>query len=58
MVSISTQSMIFLVIIVVFSTQVSAETCETNPGNCTPTQLCEKTTEVSGNKMKNEVIVT
>ena len=50
MIRMSIQSTLLLVFITVFSTQVSAETCETNPGNCTPVQLCEKSTEVSDGK--------
>ena len=43
----SIQSTLFLFFITVLSTQALAETCATNPGNCTPVQLCEKSTEVS-----------
>ncbi|MDB3928935.1 hypothetical protein N9413_06945, partial [Paracoccaceae bacterium] len=46
----SIQSTLFLFFITVFSTQALAETCATNPGNCTPVQLCEKSTEVSAGK--------
>ena len=46
----SIQSTLFLFFITVLSTQALAETCETNPGNCTPVQLCEKSTEVSDGK--------
>lgn len=46
----SVQSSIFLFFITVFSTQALAETCETNPGNCTPVQLCAKSTEVVADK--------
>ena len=50
MIRMSIQSTLLLVFITVFSTQALAETCETNPGNCTPVQLCEKSTEVSDGK--------
>ena len=46
----SIQSTLFLFFITVLSTQALAETCATNPGNCTPVQLCEKSTEVSAGK--------
>jgi hypothetical protein len=50
MIRMSIQSTLLLVFITVFSTQALAETCETNPGNCTPVQLCEKSTEVVADK--------
>ena len=50
MIRMSIQSTLLSVFITVFSTQALAETCETNPGNCTPVQLCEKSTEVSDGK--------
>ena len=50
MIRMSIQSTLLLVFITVFSSQVSAETCETNPDNCTPVQLCAKSTEVVADK--------
>ena len=50
MIRMSIQSTLLLGFITVFSTQALAETCETNPGNCTPVQLCEKSTEVVADK--------
>ena len=50
MIRMSIQSTLLLVFITVFSTQALAETCETSPGNCTPVQLCEKSTEVADGK--------
>ncbi|MDA9945094.1 peptidoglycan-binding protein [Paracoccaceae bacterium] len=37
-------------LVLTFTTHLFAETCETNPGNCTPVQLCEKSTEVVADK--------